>query len=106
MAAASEKVRILLIRPWTEPLGALRDALRAAQISARISRVDIEPALNAALSRTPFDLVVLDPQTRGITLELVEERMREHRRFVPIVMFDAIDATVVAIQRALRYRFN
>jgi hypothetical protein len=106
MSAASEKVRILLVRPWTEPLGALRAALAAVGIEARISRVDIEPALNAALSRTSFDVIVLDPSTPGITRELVEARLRDHRRLIQIVMFGDLDVTLAAIQRALHQRFN
>jgi DNA-binding NtrC family response regulator len=106
MSAVPEKVRILLIRPWTEPLRAFRDALRAAEIQARISRVDIEPALNAALSRSSYDLIVLDPRTPGITRELLDERLREHRRIVQVVMFGALDVTIAAIERALRLRFN
>jgi hypothetical protein len=106
MAAAMEKVRILLVRPWIEPLSAFRDALRAAEIHARISRVDIEPALNAALSRISYDLIVLDPRTPGITRDLVEDRLRENRRLVQIVMFDELGVTIAAIQRALRQRFN
>jgi len=106
MAASSEKVRILLVRPWTEPLVAFRAALVASGIEARISRVDIEPALNAALSRTSFDLIVLDPRTPGITRDLVEARLRDHRRLVQIVMFDDTDVTIGAIQRALKQRYN
>lgn len=106
MAAESEKVRILLIRAWTEPLAGFRAALAASGIEARISRVDIEPALNAALSRTSFDLIVLDPRTPGITRDLVEARLRDHRRLVQIVMFDEIDVMIGAIQRALKQRYN
>jgi hypothetical protein len=106
MSAAIEKVRILLVRPWTVPLREFRAALAASGIGARISRVDIEPALNAALSRTSYDLVVLDPRTPGITRELVEARLRDHRRFVQIVMFDGLEETIAAILRALHHRFN
>ncbi len=106
MDAASEKVRILLIRPWTEPLSAFRDALTASGIRARIWRVDIEPALNAALSRTSYDLVILDPRTPGITREVVEATLREHRRIVQIVIYDGLEATVVAVEHAVRNRFN
>lgn len=106
MAADREKVRILLVRPWTEPLREFRAALAATGIEARISRVDIEPALNAALSRTSFDLIVLDPRTPGITRELVESLLRDHRRLVQIVMFGELAETMTAVARALRQRFN
>lgn len=101
MTASSEKVRILLIRPWTEPLGPFRDALRDAGINASVVRVDIEPALNAVLSRIAFTIVVFDPVTPKLTREVVEERMREHRRTASIIAFDRFDVVVDAIRRAL-----
>lgn len=106
MVDESAKVRILLIRPWTEPLSAFRSALTANGIRARISRVDIEPALDAALSRTSYDVVVLDPRTPGITREMVDAMLREHRRIVHVVIFDELDGTVAAVAHALRNRFN
>lgn len=86
MASSPEQPRILLVRPWTEPLAPLRAALRQADLDARIVRVDIEPALNAALKRgSTFDLIVFDPATRGITRELIDARLVEHRRCIPVV---------------------
>lgn len=106
MGAEREKARILLIRPWTEPLSAFRGALTASGIQARISRVDIEPALNAALSRTSYDLVILDPRTPGITRELVEAMLRQHMRIVQVVTYEDVATTVAAVERALHNRFN
>ena len=106
MSATSEPVRILLIRPWTQPLAPVRAALREAGIIARIFRIDIEPALNAALERTGYDLAVFDPATPGVTRELLEDRLRAHRRLMPIVTFDSLDTLVVSVKRALAQRLN
>ena len=106
MAAATNKVRILLIRPWTEPLAPLRAALRDAGVEARISRVDIEPALNAALARTRFDLVVLDPKTNHVTLDTVTACLRQNRRFAPIIVLESVPAFVERVKHALAERLN
>ena len=106
MAATSEKVRILLIRPWTERLAPFRSALRDARIDARITRVDIEPALNAALGRSEFDIVLFDPKTPNVTRELVELRIRDHRRAVPIVTWTTVEGVVDDIKHALAERLN
>ena len=106
MAAWSEKVRILLIRPWTEPLAPLRAVLRDAGIPAQIFRVDIEPALNAALHRGGFDVVIFDPKMPGISREAVETRLREHRSSVPIITLDELDAIPSALEQVLAKRMN
>src|SRR5688572_12283 len=106
MDAASAKVRILLIRPWTESLAPIRDVLRDAKFTARISRVDIEPALNAALSRGAFDVIVFDPATKDLSLDIVEGRLRLHGRLTPIITLTSIDELVPAIRAALLARLN
>lgn len=101
MPVSTEPVRILLVRPWTKPLASVRDALRDAGMTARISRVDIEPALNAALSRrSVFDVIIYDPTTTGISREMIEARLREHRRLIPIVTIGRLDELAAAIRRA------
>lgn len=102
MSASAEPIRILLVRAWTEPLAPLRAALRAAGVEARIVRVDIEPALNAALERgSKFDVVVFDPSTRGVSRELLDARLRDHHRFVPVVTLEEIDELAGDIRLAL-----
>jgi hypothetical protein len=100
MDASSAKVRILLIRPWTKPLAPLRAALHEAGITARISRVDIEPALNAALGRDDIDIILFDPTTTGVTREVLDARLLQHRRVIPIVTLNAVDDLARAIQDA------
>ena len=106
MVGVSDRVRILLIRPWTAPLADVRVALREAGIDAHIARVDIEPALNAALQRTAFDVVIYDPATLGITRDTLDARMREHRRFAAVVTFESIEDLIPAVKRALVERLN
>ncbi|HEY5927326.1 MAG TPA: hypothetical protein VIV11_36815 [Kofleriaceae bacterium] len=106
MSAASDKVRILLIQPWTQPLAPIRAALRDAGIDARIFRIDIEVALNAALERNGYDLAVFDPTTPAITRENLEACMREHQRYMPIVTFDGTDTLVANVRVALAQRLN
>ena len=106
MATPSTKVRILLIRPWTEPLAPIRQALDTTGLDVRIIRVDLEPALDGALARGNYDLVLLDPATKDITLEIVEARLRDHRRLAPIVVLPPIDELVATIRDVLARRWN
>lgn len=109
MPGEDDKVRILLIRPWTEPFAPFRAALRAVGIHARIARVDIEPALNAALGRGSYDVVVFDPGTPGVSRDVVEARLRDHARVIPIVVVvgtEPFDAIAAAIKQTLNARLN
>jgi hypothetical protein len=101
MSAAGVKIWILLVRPWTGSLGALRAELRGAGIDAELVRIDFEPALNAALVRERFDAVVYDPATPGITRELIETRLREHRRAAPVVVLTSVSTIAGDLERAL-----
>lgn len=88
MVSPGVRIRILLIRPWVRPLEALRDALRAVGVEPRFTRVDIEPALNASLTRGGLDLAILDPETPGLSRDVVEARFREHGVSAPLLDFD------------------
>lgn len=106
MRDVKDAIRILLIRPWTEPLAPLRIALDQAAIAARIHRVDIEPALNAALNRGGYDVVVLDPRTPAISVEVIEACMKANRRSFPIVTLGDPSTLGDAIRNAIRARLN
>jgi hypothetical protein len=106
MMAAGDKIRILVVRAWTRPLAPLRAALCDAGIDAFITRVDIEPALDAALTRTSFDVIVFDPATPGITRDIVEARLCEHRCFTPVVALDNASTVIDRIKHALANRLN
>jgi len=71
-----------------------------------ITAVDIEPALNAALQRTAFDIVVYDPSTPSITRDTLAARMREHARDVPILELTTVDAVAREIARLVAARRN
>lgn len=81
-------MKVLLVRPWVHPLAPLRDALRVAGFDPRFTRVDIEPALNAALTRGTHDIILLDPCTPSITRATIEARLRDHRLDIPIIELD------------------
>lgn len=95
-----------MVRPWTERLGPFRAALREASIEARIVRVDIEPALNAALDRSRFDLVVYDPKTPNVTRNMLDVCLRDHRHSPHVVVFESVEDAVAKIKRALAEHLN
>lgn len=105
MAPSAATPRILVIRAWTEPLTRFREALREAGVAVRITRVDIEPALNAALARNAYDVVVWDPEC-SISREIVEARLREHGRTASIVVMDDVAGTAAKVAHTLTARFN
>ena len=105
MSPTTATPRILVIRAWTEPLTRFREALREAGIAVRITRVDIEPALSAALARNPYDVVVWDPSST-ITRDIVESRLREHGRTASFVVLEEVAVTVTNILHTLTARFN
>lgn len=106
MREDNDAIRILLIRPWTAPLAPLRIALEQAGMTARFHRVDIEPALNAALHRSGYDVVVLDPTTPAITREIVDACMKANRRSLPIVTLSDPSTLADAIRSACRSQLN
>jgi hypothetical protein len=74
--SVEHEIRVLVIRSWLQPVAAIREALLDAGIHARIERVDIEPALHAALTRTRFDVVVYDTATPGLSCDTLATCMR------------------------------
>jgi len=105
MSPSTPTIRILAIRAWTE-LASLRSALRDAGYSVRITCVDIEPALNAALQRGSFDVIVYDPSTPAIARETLAARMRDHARNIPVIELTTLDTIAHEIARALAARMN
>jgi hypothetical protein len=106
MSEVSTVVRILVIRAWTIAETPLRAALRRAGMAVEITRVDIEPAVNAALLRRSFDVIVLDPKTPTVTREDVEACLRAQRLWIPIVELRAVESLTDDIQSALANRLN
>jgi hypothetical protein len=83
-------LHVLLIRPWIYRLEPVRAALHGVGFDPVLTRIDLEPALHAALTRRAFDLVIHDPSVAGLPHELVEARLRAHRHATPIVTLRAI----------------
>ena len=101
MASPDSTVKVLLIRPWIHSLAPLRAALRSAGYEARFTRVDIEPALQAALARGEFDIAIVDPATPGLTRSTIEACMREHRASIPLIELDGVNTLAAEIRHAL-----
>jgi hypothetical protein len=97
---------ILVVVPWTIDLTGLRASLRAEEIHAIVTRVDLEPALEAALTRTRFDAVVYLSPTPSLALNLVETAVRVRGRAVPVVVVDQLAAAAAKIAAELRLRRN
>jgi len=96
------KLRVLLVRPWllgAEPIVA---ALRGAEFEPELEHVDFEAALHAAVTRGTFDLALYDPQTQGLSREVVESCLRTSPRKVPLVLLDGESDIAEHVQRALK----
>lgn len=100
--SGTPRVRILFVRQWTASLAPVRAALYDAGIDATITVVDIEAALNAALSRdATFDVVIHDPTTPGVPRDVLEARLRHHRVGTPIVPLQSLDTLMAAVHAAM-----
>jgi len=104
MATTDSTVKVLLIRPWIHSLAPVRAALRSAGIEARFTRVDIEPALHAALARGGFDVAIVDPATPGLMPSSIDACLREHRVTLPVLELGDVADLGARIKRALAAR--
>jgi hypothetical protein len=102
----SIEVRILLVRSWLHSLEPLRKALRSVDLEPRITRVDLEPALAAALSRGTFDVVIVDPLTPTISRETVEACLREHGVAPALPFAGDLDELISQVVQVIRARRN
>lgn len=104
MADPAITVPVLVVQFWIHDVEPIRSALRDAGIDPRIRRVDIEPALHAALSWGRYEVVIYDPATPTISREAVEACLRASRREVPLVIADDLATLGERTQRALLAR--
>lgn len=104
MVAERSSVEVLLIQFWINDAAPLVTAIEAAGLRAHVKRVDIEPAIFAALGRVSHDLVIFDPSTPGITLELVQTCMREHASKAALAVAGDGESLKDAIAGILRRR--
>nr|HEX4319214.1 hypothetical protein [Kofleriaceae bacterium] len=98
-------VRILLVRSWAHPIAPLRTALAAAGLRARFVRVDIEPAVNAALGRGGFDVIVFDAGA-GLSRATLDACIRDHETETPVIELGLVDDLAARITAALRATRN
>jgi DNA-binding response OmpR family regulator len=96
------KLDIILVRLWTLDSERIRASLRAAGLSARITRVDFSASLHAALTRSRFDAAIYDPSTPRLSLATVGSILREHRQQIPIVILGREDEVGSQLAIALR----
>jgi hypothetical protein len=104
MSSPDSALKVLLIRPWIHSLAPIRAALRSAGYEARFTRVDIEPALQAAVVRGGLDLAIVDPATPGLSASTIEACVRDHRPYLPIVELGDVSDLAARIKRALAAR--
>lgn len=90
MAEAAAKIRVLVVQYWIRDLQPIRDALHTAQLDVELTRVDIEPALHAALSWARYDIVLYDPATITVSHEVVKECLHANRHYVPLIVIEDI----------------
>lgn len=102
MTSAPPRIDVLLIQFWIQDADVVVQALAVAEVEARVKRVDIEPALYAALGLKPYDLVIFDPRTPGLSVETVQGCMRSHGCKAVLVVLEEtrpIDETIVSALR-------
>lgn len=87
----SAPLDILLVRPWTADTERLRTSIRAAGLTARITRVDFAAALFAALTWGTFNVIVYDRTTPGVTPEELAAAVRERSPATPVIELGASD---------------
>lgn len=104
MTSPDSTIHVLLIRPWILSLAPVRGALRSAGYEARFTRVDLEPALQAALTRGGFDLAIVDLATPGLPPATIEACLREYRAYLPVVEVGDVSDLGARVKRALAAR--
>jgi len=101
---ATGEIDVLLIRSWTLDLGPVVASFAAAGLGATFTRVDIEPALNAALTRRAYDVAVYDPRGIGLSRAIVEQTLRAHHSTTPLLEIEDVATIGDAVARTLHAR--
>lgn len=104
MTSDRPRIDVLLIQFWIHDIGPVVKALARAEVDANIKRVDIEPAVYAALGVKAYQLVIFDPRTPGLSRETVQSCMRSHGSTAQLVVLEDATAIEDAIAGALRRR--
>ena len=104
MADPDRQLQILLIQYWIHDVRPIRTALEVAGITAAITRVDIEPALHAALTIGRYDAVIYDPATTSLSRTAAEECLRSVRKDLALIVADDLDGLGARLLAALQAR--
>jgi hypothetical protein len=91
---------------WSEPLAPIAESLRSAGVVATLLRVDFKAALDAALERDRFDLVIVDPRIGELSAQVVEACCKAHGRKLPILVIEEASAIGEQVLRVLDQRLN
>jgi hypothetical protein len=78
-------VRVLVVRSWSYPVAPLRAALHAVGVRAQFIRIDIEPALGAAVARRNFEVILHDATTPGLSRAVLDGHLRHHAITAPVI---------------------
>lgn len=106
MPSDRRRIEVLLIQFWINDPDGVAAALSAAGVDATIKRVDIEPALHAALGRRSYDMVIFDPKTPGLSDDIVHGCMRAHGCKATFVALGHETPLEAAIREALERRHS
>jgi hypothetical protein len=104
MSSERPCVEVLLIQFWINDADQIIAALASTGLPTNIKRVDIEPAICAALGRCSYDLVIFDQSTPGLTIDMVRSCMRSHDSKAVLVVVDGTRPLEELITDALRRR--
>ena len=77
-----------------------------AHIEAEITRVDIEPALYAALLWQHYDFVIYDPTTRTLSLAAVQAALQALRSPAVLIVADDLSTLGERVRAVLDSRRN
>jgi DNA-binding NarL/FixJ family response regulator len=75
--------RVLVVRPWDQPVEPILDVIRRVGVEASHEVVDTAPALRAALERHEWDLVIYDPAVKKY---IAVDSIYEHAPAAAVVM--------------------
>jgi hypothetical protein len=98
---SAQPVRILLIQSWVVATHGIRMQLVAGGFLPKITRVDFEAALVAALWRGNIDLVLSCSSTPSLPPDVVEIRMNEYGVRAPLVEVGDLETLATRARRAM-----
>lgn len=84
-------LRVLFVKSWVEDLEPALAVLEASGFDVSYERVDLAPALWAALDRRGWDVLVCDWKTPQLSLFAVGAIVREYAASLPLVVLDRVE---------------